>query len=85
MLRSDLSFHKEQISNNFDGEEDRSRVYGGHVLFCARLQVTRGAMQAIGCSPGYEETRFDMNYSIEAGNSVLQREMQKTKIDLKTL
>jgi hypothetical protein len=41
-------------------------------------------LQAIECSPGYEETRFEMDYSIEAGNSVFQREMKKTKVNLKT-
>ena len=44
----------------------------------------RRAVQTIECSPGYEEARFDMDYSIEAGTSILQREMQKTKINLKT-
>ena len=66
-LGNQLFFHKEQISHNFDGEEDGSSVYGGMSCFARRLQVTWRAMQTIECSPGYVETRFDMKYSIETG------------------
>ena len=39
ILRSAVSFLKEQVHHNFSGERDSPSVYGGHILFRARLQA----------------------------------------------